>query len=105
MNIMFVSVKERTKEIGVRKALGATSKMILTQFLMESITICIIGGGTGLILAYGASIFVQNFFPSTLPIWLALISIVTSIAVGVLSGLVPSYQAARMDPIEALRHE
>ena len=105
MNIMFVSVKERTKEIGVRKALGATSKMILTQFLMESITICIIGGGTGLILAYGASIFVQNFFPSTLPIWLALISIVMSIAVGVLSGLVPSYQAARMDPIAALRHE
>ena len=105
MNIMFVSVKERTKEIGIRKALGATNRMILTQFLMESIIICFIGGTIGLTLAYTASIIVKNFFPSILPVWLASTSMFLSIIVGILSGLIPSYQAARMNPIDALRYE
>ena len=105
MNIMFVSVKERTREIGVRKAIGATSNMILSQFLMESITICIFGGVLGLALAFGASFFINKIFPSTLPLWLAFGSIIMSVFVGVISGLIPSYQAARLDPIEALRYE
>ena len=105
MNIMFVSVKERTREIGVRKAIGATSNMILSQFLMEAITICIIGGVLGLALAFGASFFINKIFPSTLPLWLASGSIIMSVFVGVISGLIPSYQAARLDPIEALRYE
>jgi len=105
MNIMFVSVKERTREIGVRKAIGATPNMILTQFLFEAITICVIGGLIGLALAFGVSFFINKIFPSTLPLWLSISSIIMSIFVGVISGIVPSYQAAQLDPIEALRYE
>ena len=105
MNIMFVSVKERTREIGIRKAIGATPNIILIQFLFEAVTICVIGGLIGLALAFGASFFINKFFPSTLPLWLSIVSIIMSIFVGVISGIVPSYQAARLDPIEALRYE
>ena len=105
MNIMFVSVKERTREIGVRKAIGATPNMILTQFLFEAITICVIGGLIGLTLAFGVSFFINKIFPSTLPLWLSISSIIMSIFVGVISGIVPSYQAAQLDHIEALRYE
>ena len=105
MNIMFVSVKERTREIGVRKAIGATPNMILTQFLFEAITICVIGGLIGLALAYGVSFFINKIFPSTLPLWLSISSIIMSIFVGVISGIVHSYQAAQLDTIEALRYE
>ena len=105
MNIMFVSVKERTREIGVRKAIGATPNMILTQFLFEAIMICVIGGLIGLTLAFGVSFFINKIFPSTLPLWLSISSIIMSIFVGVISGIVPSYQAAQLDPIEALRYE
>ena len=105
MNIMFVSVKERTREIGVRKAIGATPNMILTQFLFEAITICVIGGLIGLTLAFGVSFFINKIFPSTLPLWLSISSIIMSIFVGVISGIVPSYQAAQLDPIEDLRYE
>ena len=105
MNIMFVSVKERTREIGVRKAIGATPNMILTQFLFEAIAICVIGGLIGLTLAFGVSFFINKIFPSTLPLWLSISSIIMSIFVGVISGIVPSYQAAQLDPIEALRYE
>lgn len=105
MNIMFVSVKERTKEIGVRKAIGATQSMILGQFLMEAVMICFIGGLVGMGLATGLSIVINKFFPSELPIGLAIGAIALSIIVGVVSGLVPSYRAARLDPIDALRYE
>ena len=105
MNIMFVSVQERTKEIGVRKAIGATKNMILTQFLMEAISICLIGGLIGLLMASGLSFVINKFFPSTMPLWLAFTSILLSVLVGVLSGVVPSYRAARLDPIDALRYE
>ena len=105
MNIMFVSVQERTKEIGVRKAIGATKNMILAQFLMEAITICLIGGLIGLMMAGGLSFVINKFFPSTMPLWLALTSILLSVFVGVVSGVVPSYRAARLDPIDALRYE
>ena len=105
MNIMFVTVKERTREIGIRKAIGATPNIILIQFLFEAVTICVIGGLIGLALAFGASFFINKFFPSTLPLWLSIVSIIMSVFVGVISGIVPSYQAARLDPIEALRYE
>ncbi|MFQ6611872.1 MAG: ABC transporter permease [Fidelibacterota bacterium] len=105
MNIMFVSVKERTREIGIRKAIGATRNMILGQFLFEAITICLLGGLVGLLLAYASSFLINKFLPSTMPIWLAFISIGLSVLVGVLSGMIPSYRAAHLDPIEALRYE
>jgi putative ABC transport system permease protein len=105
MNIMFVSVKERTREIGVRKAIGATRRMILSQFLMEAVTICFIAGLVGLFLAYVSSIFINKIFPSTLPIGLSISAIVMSMVVGVLSGFIPAYQASKLDPIDSLRYE
>lgn len=105
MNIMFVSVKERTREIGVRKALGATRNMILGQFLMEAVMICFIAGLSGMGMAYGLSIIINKFFPSAMPIGLAIGAIMLSIIIGVVSGLVPSYRAAKLDPIDALRYE
>ena len=105
MNIMFVSVKERTREIGVRKAIGATKGMILGQFLMEAISICLIAGLLGLMISYVFSIFLNQVFPSTLDIRLAGFSIFISILVGVISGIIPSYQAANLDPIDSLRYE
>ena len=105
MNIMFVSVKERTREIGVRKAIGATKGMILGQFLMEAVSICLIAGFIGLSMSYMLSILLNKIFPSTLDIWLAMFSIFMSIIVGVISGIIPSYRAANLDPIDSLRYE
>ena len=105
MNIMFVSVKERTREIGVRKALGATQKSILIQFLMEAITICFMGGLFGLTVAYGLSMMISRFFPSVMPLGLALSAILLSVIIGIVSGLIPASRAAKLDPIEALRYE
>ena len=105
MNIMFVSVKERTKEIGVRKAIGATSAMIMSQFLMEAVTICLFAGSIGIFFAYIFSFVINMFFPSTLPIGLSIAAMFMSIVVGVVSGLIPSYRAAKLDPIDSLRYE
>ena len=105
MNIMFVSVKERTREIGVRKAIGATSGMIMGQFLMESVTICLFAGSIGIFLAYIISYFINMFFPSTLPFGLSIAAMLMSMTVGVVSGLIPSYRAAKLDPIDSLRYE
>ena len=105
MNIMFVSVKERTREIGVRKAIGATRGMILGQFLMEAVAICLIAGLIGLSISYVLSVLLNKIFPSTLDLGLAMFSILMSITVGVISGVIPSYRAANLDPIDSLRYE
>ena len=105
MNIMFVSVKERTREIGVRKAIGATSGMIMGQFLMEAVAICLFAGSIGILFAYLFSFVINMFFPSTLPIGLAIAAMLMSLIVGVISGLIPSYRASKLDPIDSLRYE
>jgi putative ABC transport system permease protein len=107
MNIMLVSVTERTKEIGIRKAIGARRKDILTQFLIEAVTVTAVGGAigvlTGFILAYGISALIG--FPLLINVWSVVLGVGTSSVVGIISGLWPAWRAAKLDPIEALRAE
>lgn len=106
MNIMLVAVTERTKEIGIRKSLGAKQSDILRQFLFESATLAAIGGLIGLVLAFLAGIVITaKFFPTRIPWWSAVIAIGVSALVGIIAGLFPAWKAARLDPIEALRAE
>ncbi len=105
MNIMFVSVKERTKEIGLRKAIGAKRRTILAQFLLESSLICLIGGGIGLIIAILLSLMLNQFFPTAIQYDVVIIAILISLLTGIVSGLAPAYTAAKMDPVDALRYE
>lgn len=104
MNIMLVAVTERTKEIGIRKSLGARQADILKQFLYESATLALIGGIIGLILAEILGFVVTAYvFQTRIPIWAAFLAIGVSGGVGILAGLFPAWKAARLDPIEALR--
>ncbi len=104
MNIMLVSVTERTREIGIRKSLGARQADILKQFLMESATLSVIGGIIGLIIAEILGIIITAFvFQTRIPIWAAILAIGLSAGVGIAAGLFPAWKAARLDPIEALR--
>ena len=104
MNIMLVAVTERTKEIGIRKSLGARQNDILKQFLMEAATLSAIGGLTGLILAKIIGVIISALFIQTvIPWYAAVIAIGVSAIVGILAGLFPAWKAAKLDPIEALR--
>lgn len=105
MNIMFVSVKERTREIGIRKAVGAKSWEILLQFLMESIVICLIGGVIGVLLSIGVTQLINQFFIAYMDWTTVLNAIFICAFVGILFGYLPSSRAAKSDPIESLRYE
>ena len=108
MNITFVSVKERTREIGTRRAIGARRSAILLQFLIEAVSICLLGGVIGLGLAYGLKTAIANAlpnFPFTFSTDLVILACFLSILTGILSGLAPAWQAAKLDPANALRHE
>ena len=105
MNIMFVSVAERTKEIGIRKAIGAKHRTILLQFLIEAATLCLAGGLVGMTVAWGASVGVKKFMPVEMSVRVAVLAIVVSLITGLVAGFLPAYRAARMSPVDALRAE
>ena len=108
MNITFVSVKERTKEIGTRKALGARRRTILLQFLIESTSLCLLGGLIGLLFSFSMCLLIGAAFPS-FPIRfssnLVFVSMIVSVLTGLVSGFAPAWSAARLDPVTALRYE
>ncbi|MEW5799813.1 MAG: ABC transporter permease [Bacteroidota bacterium] len=105
MNIMFVSVTERTKEIGIRKAIGAKRSTILFQFLIESAVLSLIGGLIGIIISYPLSLLINQILPTSMPLSVVAIAIIISLLVGVVSGFLPANRASKMDPVEALRYE
>jgi len=109
MNIMLVSVTERTREIGILKALGARRSDILLQFLIEAVLLCVLGGLIGVALGYGAgallALVLPGFPPAHVPLWAIVLSVGFSAAVGIVFGILPAAKAAQLDPIDALRYE
>lgn len=109
MNIMLVSVTERTREIGIVKALGATPQVILLQFLLEAVLLSLFGGLIGLLLGYGVAALLGAFIPglsdAVVPLWAVLLSLGFTTFIGVVFGLMPAVKAARLAPIDALRYE
>jgi len=108
MNIMLMSVTERTREIGIRKAIGARKRDVIGQFLIEAVTLTAVGGVIGVIVGGLFSVVinaVQHTFTASVPIWAVVVGVVTSMAVGLFFGIYPAVLAARLDPVEALRYE
>ena len=108
MNIMLVSVTERTKEIGIRKAIGATKRVIVLQFLLEAMTLTFFGGILGVILAVGISDLIMLLLPSlpaSIPLWAVISGLTVSVGVGLIFGVLPARKASRLDPIECLGYE
>jgi putative ABC transport system permease protein len=105
MNIMFVSVAERTREIGIRKAIGAKRRTILLQFLIESAGICLLGGLLGLAIAFPLTLALRKLLPATMSISATVIALIVALLTGVASGFFPAWRAARMSPVDALRNE
>lgn len=105
MNIMFVSVAERTREIGIRKAIGAKRRAILMQFLSEAAGICLLGGAVGLAIAYPATLIIKQYLGGSMSLKVVGIAFLVCLVTGVLSGFFPAWRAARMNPVDALRNE
>jgi len=107
MNIMLVSVTERTREVGIRLAVGALEREVLTQFLVEAVVLSSFGGGVGVILALVVSVLAAKALsvPFVFNLWIVIVGFLFSVGVGIVFGYFPARKAARMDPIEALRHE
>ena len=105
MNIMFVSVKERTREIGIRKALGAPRRAILLQFLLEAVAVCLIGGVVGIVLSVGVTYLINQVFTAVLSPAIVVLAFVLCVLTGLVFGIVPAWRAARASPIESLRYE